>query len=87
MQTFFKFENITHETGKWTAACVYLAALDQLLVSRLVLVGRGSVLSCSDGLSGCGRCLLSCILQTNTYTSLDFSEDIFSCQLANSREN
>lgn len=53
----------------WAAAAaarLYLAALDQLLVSRLVLVGGGGVLSCSDGLSGRSCCLLGCILHTNT---------------------
>lgn len=55
--------------AEWRATRVYLAALDQLLVSRLVLVGGGSVLSCSNGLSGCSCCLLCCILLTNTYIS------------------
>lgn len=54
---------------EWTGARVYLAALDQLLVSRLVLVGGGSVLSCSNGLSGCSCRLLCCILPTNTHIS------------------
>lgn len=60
----------------------YLAALDQLLVGRLVLVGRGSVLSCSDGLSGCGRCLLGCILPTNTYRKTIKSETCDWCTLS-----
>lgn len=49
---------------------VYLAALDQLLLSCLVLVGGGSMLSCSYGLGGCCCRLFSCILQPKKYTGL-----------------
>jgi len=48
---------------------VYLAALHQLLLGRLVPIGRGGVLGGGDGLSG-GRCrLLGCILTGNRHAA------------------
>lgn len=40
----------------------HLAALDELLLGPLVLIGGGGVLRCGDGLSGSCCCLLGCIL-------------------------
>lgn len=41
----------------------YLAALDELLLSCLVLVGGGGVLGGSDGLSGSGSRVFGCTLK------------------------